>query len=619
MNADKTGLVLAVCAAVAMASCARKAQPGIVRLAVLRFENLGADPAADWMGRAFAEVIASELAGAPGTYAIPPARLHTVARELGARPAGAPGISAEAPLALVAGASRIAYGSYNLDRGKIHARMTIEDPQTRRVVRELDAVTAADPDVAAAATALARQIWPQAPAYGVRNAAALQAYSNALEAGDLEAVERQTRQAIANDPDFGAAYLLLADMQAQRRDRAALTATLTAAAARGTALGQADRARLENLAAGLNGDTAARERAMGVLVRLTPNDPAVWRGMAEIANGRHQSATVARAYERALAIEPADANSWNQLAYAEAAGGNLPAAMGAVRRYQALQPANPNPVDSMGDVNLICGRLKEAEQFYLQAAKMAPAFLNGGDHYKAAVARLMTGDVAGADALYQEYPAAAVHRGEWLWMSGRRKQGYETLAREAPGLPNHDGQAVAYTELAIWSLIADDRGAAAAMAQKAVEAAGPASAGLAALARFLAAARPLGAAEWAARAQQFFPDPNARNVALGYALLLSRQFGAAVEPLRRVYDGGAVSPESGTPAELGWALAETGQAQEAAELLRANTVPAAGGPGPQMAFYWPTIFHARAIAAEKLGKADEVRANAALFEKLSGR
>ncbi len=611
------------CAFLLLAGCARRPEPGIQRLAILRFENLGPDPSTDWMGRAFAEAIASELAGALQIYAIPPARLHTLQRELGARPIAAPGISAEAPLAAAAGASRIAYGQYSVERGTIRARMIVEDPQSRRVVQILQPVSAADPDVAAAAAALARQIWPQAPAYSAHNPAALRAYAEAEEAGDAEAAERDTRRAIADDPDFGAPYLMLADIEGQRHDRAGLTATLSAAAARGTALAQVDRAKLENLAAGLSGDAAARERALVTLAKLTPNDPGAWRGLAEAANGRHQYPQAAQAFERALAIEPADAESWNALAYSAAESGDIGTAMGALRRYQALQPTNPNSLDSMGDANLICGRLKEAEQFYLQALKMSPGFLGGADAFKAAMARLMTGDVAGADALYRQYPAAAAHQAEWLWLSGRRRQGYEALVAQAPGLPSRDAQAVAYAELAIWSAIEGDRGAAAAMAQKAGETAGAAALGIAALARYLAAPQPLSAEEWTARAGQFFPAPPGaptagRDAALGAALLVSREFAPAAEALRRAYEGSGAALDGALPAELGSALAETGKAQEAEALLRKNPVPPSVGPGPIMALYWPQIFHARAQAAEKLGNAEAARTNAKLFETLAG-
>ena len=57
-------------------SCTRRpAEPRIQRLAILRFENLGADVSTDWMGRALSDIITVELSGVPDVYAIPAARL----------------------------------------------------------------------------------------------------------------------------------------------------------------------------------------------------------------------------------------------------------------------------------------------------------------------------------------------------------------------------------------------------------------------------------------------------------------------------------------------------------------------------------------------------------------
>ena len=80
--------------------------------------------------------------------------------------------------------------------------------------------------------------------------------------------------------------------------------------------------------------------------------------------------------------------------------------------------------------NLMAGRLAEAEKFYLQAVEKDPNFNNNGALIKAALARLLTGDVPGANTLAERYLAARAEakdpivdyrRAEWTWISGRRK------------------------------------------------------------------------------------------------------------------------------------------------------------------------------------------------------
>ena len=81
---------------------------------------------------------------------------------------------------------------------------------------------------------------------------------------------------------------------------------------------------------------------------------------------------------------------------------------------------------------LLVNKLKEAEASYLGAQQLDPNFQGAananGDLYKAAMARLMTGDPAGADAIFQKYLAARVaaqdkeadfKAANWLWISGR--------------------------------------------------------------------------------------------------------------------------------------------------------------------------------------------------------
>src|SRR5262249_29515260 len=151
----------------------------------------------------------------------------------------------------------------------------------------------------------------------------------------------------------------------------------------------------------------------------------------------------------------------------------------ALHKYEALSPADANALDSLGDVNLVNGRLREAESYYLQALKKQPGFLNHADLYKAAMARLMSGDINGANGLAEQYadtrapahdPPVDLFRAEWLWSSGRRTEGQQHLqefARSAEAASRGDLAARAYAESAVWSLMLGDRSAAGAAAEHA--------------------------------------------------------------------------------------------------------------------------------------------------------
>jgi tetratricopeptide (TPR) repeat protein len=630
----KLGLALAFAAGLAaltaLSGCARRvAEPAVQRLAVLRFENLGADQSADWIGRALAEAVTSELAGAPGLYALPSSRFHAYERMLGARPVSAPGISAERGLALAAGANRLAYGEYAIRSGEIQARMTTEDPRTGQMTAVVSYAGPAD-DVTAAASAFARAIWKDAPAYSTRNAAAFHAFVDALESFDRPSVAQTLGGAIAAEPSFAPAYRLLAQWKAQRQDRAGAVALLDQALARN--LPPVEAARLEVDSADLRGDSAARGRAYAALARLTPSDPQVWRALAETAMAAHAYPASVSAWEKALQIEPQDTVALNEAGYAAAYAGDLVAATAFLGRYQSLAPAESNPFDSLGDVNLHAGRLREAEAFYLQAARKNAHFEADGPLLKAAMARLMTGDAGGADALFQRYtearaaagdPALAYRKAEWDWAAGRRRAACAAMEAFALGSENtllRELAARGFAELAVWRLMLGDRAGADRAAGKAAQCAGPSSAAIAAVTRFLTEPQAT-PAEWALRAEREFPDPGQtaiRGFAMGYALLLAGEFQPASLTLKEIYSSGAPADDEGLPVMLAWTYLETGRDKEAAALLRFNPIPTSTGVGPFFGFYFPRLFALRAILANRSGKPEEARLDSQLFQKLSG-
>ncbi|MGA2270365.1 MAG: hypothetical protein ABSH44_17975 [Bryobacteraceae bacterium] len=615
-----------------LSDCARQpAATGVERIAILRFENLGGGVSEDWMGRAFSEVITAELAGAPGVYAIPSSRMHGLDRVLGPRPVSAPGVSAERTLAIASSATRVGYGEYSVRGGWLASRLAIENPQTGKMTKVVSA-TAAAGDVIAAASQLARQISSRAAPYPTHSVPALKAYVVAEESATPAVTAQHLIQAIAADPDFGPPYRLLAQLKAQQQDRAAAESVLGQALARARAMPPAERARLELEAADLGGDFAARKNALAALVGLEPNDPTVWRSLADSCMNRREYQQAEQAFHKLLQVEPEDVDALNQLGYAAAFEGSFDAALSALRRYQALRPAEANPLDSQGDVNLLAGRLRQAESFYLQAARKEPNFEGGGDLWKAAMARLMSGDVTGADALAQRYmeareaakdPVVEYRKAEWSWVSGRRKAAWkrlETFARGAENGPLRDVASRACAQLAVWSLVLGDRAGAQQVAQKANLLAGPASAGAAMVARFLTEA-PASSSEWSVRAERLFPNASEDSIkefALVYALLLGKEFQPASLLLKKLYDSTSPAADQGLPVMLAWTCLETGRAKDAAPLLLLNPIPSISGVSLFAPFYFPRIYYLRGLVAEKEGKPGEARAHYQLFRQLSG-
>ncbi len=563
----------------------------------------------------------------PGLYTISSSRVHASDAALGSRPLAAPGISSERAEALAAGANRLGYGEYWLRNGRVEARLTLDDVPSG----ETRVMTASAPDVPTAAGALARQISSRASSYGTRNSAAVQAYVLGMEATDPQVAAQHFQESIRADPDFEPPYAYLAQSKVQQRDQSGATALLEQAMAHRDRMPEIDRAQLEFDAANVSGNMASRQRALAGLARLTPNDPAVWSSMGEAAMSRQDYRQSVEAYQKALSLQPEDFAILNQLGYASAYAGDLQAAVRALQQCETLRPADANPLDSLGDVNLLYGRLREAENFYLQAAKKDPAFLGGGDLRKAAMARLMSGDIAGAGALARQYrehraqlrdPLVDYYQAEWLWISGSRKEGFQRLedfARHVENGPLKEAAAEAYGELAVWRVALGDRTGGAQFAQKAERIGGTASEPTIGVARFLAQPS-ASATEWPARAERAFPNPAQKPIkerALVFALLVDRQFPAALEILKSMYQNGGPTADD-VPLLLAWCYLETGRPQDAAGLLRFNPLPAAAGVQPFQSFYFPRIFYLRGRVAMAAGQGDAARAQYRLFLQLSG-
>ena len=215
--------------------------------------------------------------------------------------------------------------------------------------------------------------------------------------------------------------------------------------------------------------------------------------------------------------------------------GDSDGAMSALATYQRLAPESANPIDSQGDVAFAFGRFADAEKLYHEAAAKDPAFDNSGDLYKAAQARLMTGDVPGADKAFEVY--AAARRGandpllpfraaQWLFLSGKHDQAWAALAKLAsdPQTKAPQLRSLMLTQMAIWDLQLGRRDRALQESNDALKTGTGTPNTL--IARFAAddAKTP---ADWSARADRLLGNPQMaqiKPVALAYAFVFVATF-----------------------------------------------------------------------------------------------
>ena len=128
----------------------------------------------------------------------------------------------------------------------------------------------------------------------------------------------------------------------------------------------------------------------------------------------------------------------------------------AIQEYEKLAPEDANALDSLGDVSFYLGDFESAAKYFEQAAQKSPP-----EFLKAAEARLMTGDLGSADALFAKYVGpvkggrAAYQMAQWEFLTGRRMKAIEAMEKLVGSLDG-ESQKLARRQLAVWEVEAGD-------------------------------------------------------------------------------------------------------------------------------------------------------------------
>jgi tetratricopeptide (TPR) repeat protein len=287
--------------------------------------------------------------------------------------------------------------------------------------------------------------------------------------------------------------------------------------------------------------------------------------------------------------------------------------------YRRLAPKSANPLDSLGDVNFHLGAFREAEKYYLQAHELDNAFLGGADLYKAARARLMTGDTAGANHIFQRYaaqrsavqdPVGGYRQAQWLYLTGKKTEAVERMTSLAWAPAAAEILSLAASQLAVWSLLNGNRVEAAAWTGKAAAAAGsPASRRLAALCLALTGSTP----------PQGALTAEAAEGAAALGALLARRFADAVPLLKELSAAADPVGSDRVGVLLAWGLIETGRIQDAAPWLDTFGVPPIGLEDPLVYFSFPRVFQLRATLLAKQGRQADAARMREVYQALGGR
>jgi tetratricopeptide (TPR) repeat protein len=331
----------------------------------------------------------------------------------------------------------------------------------------------------------------------------------------------------------------------------------------------------------------------------------------------------------ALALDPENPNLLNMLGYAQVLNGNLDGARDAFERYRTAAPPNDvNPLDSLGEAYFFAGKFAEAERTFIDAHDKMPV-KSGVELLKAAQARLYTGDVAGADGIFQRYaglrrsakdPFGDLEAARWRYIEGKQKEAVsaaEAVAANGTG----DLGAYANAQLAIWYTVAGQSGPAQERAARALQmATSPQVRAASAIARFVTQPKP-DPSQWLIAAEQTFGPATSpiKTAAIAYGLLLSRQFGPASEPLRTLYQQTPPALDGQVRTLYAWTLVETSRKADAVPLVQIYPMPFGAGDALFSTLVFPRFFYARGNALDATGDHAAARQSLDLFHKFGNQ
>ncbi|HEY7097896.1 MAG TPA: tetratricopeptide repeat protein [Terriglobales bacterium] len=179
------------------------------------------------------------------------------------------------------------------------------------------------------------------------------------------------RAATKADPNFGQAFIMIAHVSRDPEEQARARATAESLAPR---VSKPERLLIRWLAGVQEGDYIQAIAAMNDLLSQYPRDQrlAFLVGAWFVNQERYSQAIVV--LETAVTLDPQYAAALNELAYAYAFSGSFEKAFATMDRYVALQPDQPNPHDSYGEILRLAGRFEAALEEYRASIRIDPNF-----------------------------------------------------------------------------------------------------------------------------------------------------------------------------------------------------------------------------------------------------
>jgi eukaryotic-like serine/threonine-protein kinase len=186
---------------------------------------------------------------------------------------------------------------------------------------------------------------------------------------------RSLEKAVSLDPEFAVAYLYLAKAHTELGDIKAQNEALEKARRFASRASEKERLYIEASYAGaVKNDGAARRRILEELAAKYPGEKDAYHELGRSYGSAKLYPQALANFEKALALDPDFGPTLNEAAYACLEMGQPAKAIPYLERYAAVNPGDPNPQDSIGEMLMRTGRLDDAVAKYKEVLAAHPDF-----------------------------------------------------------------------------------------------------------------------------------------------------------------------------------------------------------------------------------------------------
>jgi len=252
------------------------------------------------------------------------------------------------------------------------------------------------------------------------------------------------RRAVEIDSTFAVASLRLGLAEFQGGNIADATDAMTRAERFIDRTSERDRLMIEAMMSFIRFDAEAAEERLSQLIARYPDDKEARTWLAILYSRMDRQDDRQHVLEEIIRLDPFYAPAYNELAYFAARAGDTVAADSLSRLYQELEPDQPNPHDSRGEILEMLGRPEEGREAFREAIRVDESFIVGYQHLVRSYFR--AGDMPGARA------ELATHLGSddsdvSVWMRLLSADSYVAEGRYLDGLDEYEKAAARAREL----------------------------------------------------------------------------------------------------------------------------------------------------------------------------